>query len=443
MKVTRTRTVWVFTRLLNVLSRKLATFRRMSTLEKRAWLVFHAQRLGRVLRVTVYAPVYLAPGLILAAMGFRFLPVPNRWRGFGDLIEVPAQYVRAEASGVIGRHRRVLLAPSGKTSNRALIHQWRAHFTVIENPVSVFLLLPFTWLPGIGYGLWNWQAWKTRGVDGKQLRGGLAMLQADAMYDEKHGSLKVLDLPPDLATTGRDRLTRLGVKKDDWWVTLHVRERGYHQDDDNQHRNGDVSTYYPAMRAIADRGGWVIRVGDPSMRPLPPMDHVIDYVHTDAYCDWMDLFLAAHCRFMLGVSSGPCTLPVLYGKPMVCTNLAPVGPLPTTKNSLVIPKLHWLDREGRFMRTSEVLQSRLAVAYYQDMFEKTGVVVTDNTSEEITSVTTEMIDILEGSIKYSEEDERHQSEFRKQWLPNITPDLWGGRNRVGRAFLRNHGFLRE
>jgi putative glycosyltransferase (TIGR04372 family) len=371
------------------------------------------------------------------------MPVRKRWRVFGDLIDIPAWYVRAAASGVIGRHRRVLLAPSGKTSNRALIRQWRAHFTVIENPLSVFLLLPFAWLPGIGYGLWNWQSWRATGANGQALRGGLAQLRSEAMYVEKHGNLKTLDLSEELSNAGRAAMRKSGLADGDWWVTLHVREASYHHDVNNLHRNADIATHFAAAEAIVQRGGWVIRVGDPSMKPLPPMDRVLDYVHTDAYCDWMDLYLAARCRFALGVSSGPCTLPVLYGRPMVCTNLIPLGPLAVTKNTLVIPKLAWLNKEQRFMRTSEVLASPVGVAYFHDMFVKNGVTVVDNTPEEIQELTKEMLDGLDGAIRYASDDEQTQRRFKELWSPYVTPDLWRGCNRLGRDFARAHPFVCE
>jgi len=69
-------------------------------------------------------------------------------------------------------------------------------------------------------------------------------------------------------------------------------------------RNANISDYTDAMRAIVARGGWCIRVGDPTMRPLDPIPGVVDYARSSSKSDWMDLFLCARCRFFLGNTSG-------------------------------------------------------------------------------------------------------------------------------------------
>ncbi|MDP6651393.1 MAG: TIGR04372 family glycosyltransferase [Gammaproteobacteria bacterium] len=64
----------------------------------------------------------------------------------------------------------------------------------------------------------------------------------------------------------------------------------------------------PIPKAITDAGGWVMRMGDSTMKPLPTMPQVIDYANSDMKSDWMDVFLCAQCRFVIGTSSGLFTL---------------------------------------------------------------------------------------------------------------------------------------
>ena len=90
---------------------------------------------------------------------------------------------------------------------------------------------------------------------------------------------------------------------DAWFVALHVRESGFWKSLDTKfpnNRSADIATYLPAIREITRRGGWVIRVGDAEMGALPPMEHVIDYAHSPAKSDWMDVFLYGGCRFFIG-----------------------------------------------------------------------------------------------------------------------------------------------
>lgn len=117
----------------------------------------------------------------------------------------------------------------------------------------------------------------------------------------------LLRLTPAHAALGREGLRRLGVPDEAWFVCLHVREGGYLKEASNSQesaRNADIMTYLPAIEEIVRRGGWVIRIGDPSVTPLPKMDNVVDYALTSVRSGEMDVFLVARAKFLLGTSSG-------------------------------------------------------------------------------------------------------------------------------------------
>ena len=60
-------------------------------------------------------------------------------------------------------------------------------------------------------------------------------------------------------------MSALGVPDGAWYVGLHVREGGYHAEDTgdkSRHRNAQIEDYFPAIKAVTDRGGYVIRLGD-------------------------------------------------------------------------------------------------------------------------------------------------------------------------------------
>src|SRR5256885_8476241 len=60
----------------------------------------------------------------------------------------------------------------------------------------------------------------------------------------------------------------------------------------------------PAVQEITRRGGWVVRLGDPTMEPFPPTPAVIDYAHSRLKSPATDVFLCGACRFFIGVASG-------------------------------------------------------------------------------------------------------------------------------------------
>ena len=143
----------------------------------------------------------------------------------------------------------------------------------------------------------------------------------------------------------------------------------------------------------------MIRMGDPSMAPLPSMPNVLDYCHSDLRADWMDVFITARCRFFLGSSSGPAYLPPLYGVPAVLSNWWPPAQRPWHPTDIFIPKLVRRANDGRLLTLSETLTKPVSYChslYCLQSVEK--VCVEDNAPEDIRGAVVEMFDRLEGMV---------------------------------------------
>src|SRR5690606_22521878 len=83
----------------------------------------------------------------------------------------------------------------------------------------------------------------------------------------------LLHLSDEDAMRGRETLHSLGMPEDAWFVCMHAREGGYHREipgSTQEHRSTSIEDYFSAIRYITDQGGWVVRLGDPSMTPLAP-----------------------------------------------------------------------------------------------------------------------------------------------------------------------------
>ena len=102
-------------------------------------------------------------------------------------------------------------------------------------------------------------------------------------------------------------LEKAGVPRGAWFVALHVRDIRWRGTTAGLQaiRNADTASYLPAIDEIARRGGFVIRMGDADGPPLPSLANIIDYGRSDMRSDWMDIFLLARSRFVLGSASGP------------------------------------------------------------------------------------------------------------------------------------------
>jgi putative glycosyltransferase (TIGR04372 family) len=220
---------------------------------------------------------------------------------------------------------------------------------------------------------------------------------------EAEGRGPLLELSAEHRQRGYRLLRELGVPEGLWFVGLHVREL---KDPKRDVRNANITTYRAAIEEIARRGGWVLRMGDPSMRPLPPWSNTIDYVHSGKREDWMDVFLWAEGRFFIGTGSGPQLIPQTFGKPVAIANWGPLGSIVCTKDAILLPKQYWFEKERRYL----TLRERMSLDYgFRESIEalaEMGIRVVDNTPQELRELVIEMMERLEG--RYSETDEERE-----------------------------------
>ena len=282
------------------------------------------------------------------------------------------------------------VAPGSRVANRCLLEQFRPYLKLIEQPAD----LPFdeAAIPALRYDF----VWPC-GPDGSTVHfWEVAAKTYRLWYQSGRGAL--LTLSSEFDARGWQALRSKGVPDGAWFVALHVRASGSkrHHADLHQVLNADVTSYLPAIAEITRRGGWVIRMGDPNMVPLPALPNVIDYCHSDLRGDWMDVFIAARCRFMLGTSSGPAYLPPLYGVPSVLTNWWPPAQRPWHPMDIFVPKMIRNMRDGRLLTLSESLVEPFSFCHAQSYLENVKRVrVEDNAPELIHSAVVEMFERIE------------------------------------------------
>jgi putative glycosyltransferase (TIGR04372 family) len=150
---------------------------------------------------------------------------------------------------------------------------------------------------------------------------------------------------------------RLGLPVDAWFVCLHVREPGYWNDAvSGAPRNADIHNYLDAIREITDRGGWVVRMGDASMKRLPVMERVIDYPFTACKNALMDVYLISECRVYIGMQSGILDVAALFQRPIIMTNMAGwLYPYAQKRGDLALFKHVFSRRKNRFLSVEEWL----------------------------------------------------------------------------------------
>jgi len=302
-----------------------------------------------------------------------------------------------------------LLAPPGRVANRHYLTYWDRHLTVITDPVVCESLAPLA------------QAHAFPVASGLYLPGSTELLyfcEALGVVQkewEAQGRAPLLTLSDADERRGRDALEKMGVPRDAWFVCLHVRGSSFHKAGDSKHqahRDADVLDYQLAIREVAEHGGWVFRMGDPTMPPLPEMERVIDYAHSPAKADWLDVFLCGRCRFFVGLASGLSQVAVSFGVPCVYVNwISNVLPAYSAKD-VFIPKLFRSGSDDRIIPFAEMYDpSALNLNCNNYLLLQHGLEVVDNESTEIRDAVLEMMDQLDGTRADSEEDRRLQERF--------------------------------
>lgn len=254
------------------------------------------------------------------------------------------------------------------------------------------------------------------------------------------GRAPLFALPSEVEERGWAALDKMKVARGAWFVALHVRQGTWDGRNPGLHGilNANIQTFLPAIGEITRRGGWVIRMGDASMIPLPQMPNVLDYCHSDLRADWMDVFLAARCRFMLGTSSGPAYLPALYGVPSVLTNWWPPAQRPWHPTDLFIPKMLRRIDDGRYLTLRETLAEPFSFCHSRNYLASAERVrVDDNDPEMIRAVTIEMLERLDG---------RAPAEPDVETLHNVVDQTYAacgvhGMGRLAADFVKLHASL--
>ncbi|MET3485930.1 TIGR04372 family glycosyltransferase [Methylobacterium sp. 1973] len=233
-------------------------------------------------------------------------------------------------------------------------------------------------------------------------------------------------------------LAQMGVPDGAWFVCLHARGGGYSPSDEHWHlhRNVDIADYDEAIGLITKRGGWCIRMGDPTMPPMVPRPNVVDYALCPLKSPLLDIGLSASCRFFLGCASGLYNVAAMFGRPSILVNTTPLsGSYALNAGDLALPQAVQT-REGRTLSFGEVFASKVADFRLAEEFVAAGLVARNVTPAEIREVTEEMLDRLDGTASYTDDDASRQALFRNYLRPGHYS--FGGDSRIGRDFLRRN-----
>lgn len=329
---------------------------------------------------------------LLHIAGYRYVTIfTDR---VGHLALEPDCLLKEQILGRIRRRKWIMLAPSGRVANEHLLAYWSPHFHIVKNGLGCFLIVSMS-----RWGLMRHDVSHYARVVGRTQESFLI----HALWA---GRPPLLTLSADDLVYKRNALEELGLPVDAWFVCVHAREGGFSPTDEelHSHRNGSIKNLIPAMQKIVQSGGWVIRIGDASMEPLPAMTNIIDYARHPLKSPRLDVILCASCKFILGSTSGICLVGSVFGVPCAISNMVPTADLWYGHRDISIPKAIWSERHGRFLTLMELLQFPQGCYRYAKQYADEGLRLTENSSEDIEDLACEMMDRLGAEDFTSPED---------------------------------------
>ena len=288
---------------------------------------------------------------------------------------------------------KLIIIKYGNIANNYLLNLWKEDFIIIESKLTSWILKSMT-------------IFRLASLDCRKY---------ERVFNQPRLSFKVLaqkinlesliNIPPSDLHYLYGYLEKLGMRKSDWFVCIHAREEGFSPIDDSiqSHRNSKIENYDKAINHILSLGGWVIRLGDSSMRKILFCDEkVIDYANSNLKSELLDVLLCNHARFILGSSSGICTLGSLLGTPCAIANILPVADAWFTRFDIYTSKKIFSIKEQRVLTLFEMMTLPVCNFRFASQYDDAGYVCLENSAEEIYNLCVEMVDFIDYNFARSQ-----------------------------------------
>lgn len=198
------------------------------------------------------------------------------------------------------------------------------------------------------------------------------------------------DLKDSTISVAQNFLQKFGLKNDDLFVTLHVREEGYVDHSTHIERNADPHLYQNSIDHLIEQGIKVVRIGHPKMTPLKEQNGFIDLTRIERP-DEVDLFLCARNWFYFGTSSGPFSIAFQFGRPSLLIDFLPYGT--ARPNCFHLAKVFCENQKSEVLSFHQLKEMDLDTVFSSDVYKKRGLRAIGATQDDIKNAVLDMLEI--------------------------------------------------
>jgi putative glycosyltransferase (TIGR04372 family) len=246
----------------------------------------------------------------------------------------------------------------------------------------------------------------------------------------------------DTLTATLDKARRSwGMKPDDWYVCLHLRDGAFYGEArglGQSHRNSDFDNYRSAIEYITELGGWVIKLGAKDSPKLPALQRVIDYARSPFKSGLMDLSLIRDARLFIGTTSGLTNVPICFGIPAALVNCISTDAQLWHRQVRFAPKQIILET-GRVVTQTELTRSPWRWRVFDAaVLARHGAKPIDNSSDEILETVKEVMALANGKTEDYVASVGAVADLYSRWQQSLSmPHFYGGAQ-ISLYYLKKH-----
>jgi len=196
---------------------------------------------------------------------------------------------------------------------------------------------------------------------------------------------------------GRNFLREIGVNEPEKLVCLNVRDKAYLDEaiprkggwGFHSYRDSDIRDYELVSRQLSESGYFVLRMGKTVQdKFICDSCNVFDYANSKYRSDFLDIWLAANCAFMISTGSGLDSVAITFGRPVAFVNALPLIDINYWARCVWSPKhLFWEDG-GTRLSVSEHLRNGFRNSEY---YKSSEIVIGNLSAEEIADTVFELV----------------------------------------------------
>jgi putative glycosyltransferase (TIGR04372 family) len=265
-----------------------------------------------------------------------------------------------------------------------------------------------------------------------------------------------LSFTPKEESEGLAFLKSLGIKANDKFVCLNVRDNAYLDFQStnagarvdwsyHDYRNCDIKNYKKAAITLANLGYYVFRMGV-KVNESFDVDHpkIFDYATNNMRSEFLDVYLGAKCSFAISNGTGFDAIPYVFRRFILYVDHVPLNIINTfSKRFLLTTKKIWSKKLKRFLTFEEIIENNM---HKNDFFlnkdNLNKIKLVESTAEEINKYVIEMHERMNGIREESKEDKERQKLFWQIFEKN--PALHGDINaHFSSVFLKENKALLE